>query len=77
MGWINFNPSHSQVTIGLSDGSFDGFAWSEKVGWIHFKNASPAYNVVTTFTDGSGGGSTEVIPTMPEWAMIIFMILTE
>ena len=75
--WINFNPSPpSRLTIGLSDGSFDGFAWFEKVGWIHFKNTSPAYNVLTTFTGGSGGGATEVISTMPEWAMIIFMILT-
>ena len=72
VGWINFNPSDSQVNIGTADGSFDGYAWAENIGWIHFKNTSPAYNVVTTYF----GGSATVIPTMPEWAMIIFMMLT-
>jgi len=50
VGWINFNPTHSQVTIHPTTGSFDGYAWGENIGWIHFKNAAPAYNVVTTFT---------------------------
>lgn len=27
--------------------SFDGFAWSENLGWLHFKSAEPFYNVVT------------------------------
>lgn len=47
-GWVNFNPTHSQVTVDRNDGSFDGYAWAENMGWIHFKNASPAYNVRTT-----------------------------
>lgn len=72
VGWINFNTTHSQVTIDTATGSFDGYAWSENVGWIRFKNGATVYNVVTTYT----GGSVAIIPTMPEWAMIIFMILT-
>jgi hypothetical protein len=32
-----------------SDGTFDGYAWCETVGWIHFKNAAPAYNVKRSF----------------------------
>jgi len=48
-GWINFNPTHSQVTISTVDGTFNGFAWAENVGWIHFKNGAPIYNVATSF----------------------------
>jgi hypothetical protein len=44
-GWINFNSSHSQVTINANSGDFDGYAWAENVGWIHFNNTSPAYKV--------------------------------
>ena len=48
VGWINFNPSDSQVTIGPASGSFDGYAWAENVEWIHYKNTGvPAYNVAT------------------------------
>ena len=46
--WINFDPAHSQVTIDLLDGTFDGYAWSENLGWIHFRNDAPAYAVQTT-----------------------------
>ncbi len=47
-GWINFNPSHGQVTIDSATGEFDGYAWGENVGWIHFKNTGAnAYGVVT------------------------------
>jgi hypothetical protein len=42
--WINFNPTHSQVTINMTTGEFDGYAWSENVGWIHF-NGNPTYQV--------------------------------
>ena len=49
VGWINFNPSDSQVTIDPATGSFDGYAWAENVGWIHFKGTAPAYNAVTDF----------------------------
>ncbi|MBL7066119.1 MAG: hypothetical protein ISS49_18235, partial [Anaerolineae bacterium] len=37
------------VTIDPVSGSFDGYAWGENVGWIHFKGTAPEYNVVTTF----------------------------
>jgi hypothetical protein len=33
------------VTIDPATGSFDGYAWAENVGWIHFRNTDPAYNV--------------------------------
>jgi len=45
IGWVNFNPTHSQVTLNTTTGDFNGYAWSEKVGWIHFQNNSPAYKV--------------------------------
>ena len=45
MGWVNFNPTHSQVTIDTSTLKFDGYAWAENVGYIHFQNASPLYYV--------------------------------
>jgi len=50
-GWINFNPTHSQVTVSTSTGEFDGYAWSENLGWIHFKNASclQRYDVLALF----------------------------
>jgi hypothetical protein len=50
VGWINFNPSHSQVTVDPVSGDFDGYAWAENVGWIHFQNASPEYYVQTDWT---------------------------
>ena len=36
----------------LATGSFDGYAWSENVGWIHFKD-DPTYNVKVA-TIGAG-----------------------
>ena len=51
MGWINFHSTHGQVTIDTGSGRFDGYAWGENIGWIHFKNAAPAYNVRTTAGD--------------------------
>lgn len=53
IGWINFNPTHSQVTIDPASGSFDGYAWEENVGWIHFKSTAPAYNVLTGWRGSS------------------------
>jgi hypothetical protein len=50
-GWQNFSPTHGQVTIDTGTGRFDGFAWAENIGWIHFQNASPVYNVRTTAFD--------------------------
>lgn len=48
-GWIDFDPTGAErVMIDPVTKSFDGYAWSENLGWIHFKNAVPAYNVVTT-----------------------------
>ena len=37
------------MTIDPVTGEFDGYAWGENIGWIHFKNADPAYNVVTEY----------------------------
>jgi hypothetical protein len=31
-----------------ASGNLSGYAWSENIVWIHFKNAAPAYNVRTT-----------------------------
>ncbi|QTA93465.1 Fibronectin type III domain-containing protein, DUF11 [Desulfonema magnum] len=64
VGWIKFDPSHGGVTIG-ADGSFDGYAWAENVGWIHFKKTTaPAYNVVTTWSGGTPPpGGTLASPT--------------
>ena len=42
MGWINFQPAHSQVTIDPTSGEFDGYAWAENVDWIHFKGGTGA-----------------------------------
>jgi hypothetical protein len=46
VGWINFNPSNSQVTIDTTTLKFDGYAWAENAGYIHFQNASPEYYVM-------------------------------
>ena len=72
VGWINFNPTHSQVTIDTSTGKFDGYAWGENVGWIHFQNADPAYLVQTDnptvvtlarfVARAAGGGNGFVLP---------------
>lgn len=32
IGWINFNPTHSEVTV--YDDHLEGYAWAENVGWI-------------------------------------------
>jgi hypothetical protein len=46
-GWLNFDPAHSQVTIG-ADGRFAGYAWSEGLGWLHVRGTgeTPLYAVV-------------------------------
>ena len=31
-GWINFNPTHSGVTV--YDDHLEGYAWGENIGWI-------------------------------------------
>lgn len=54
VGWINFNPSHSQVTIDPVSGNFDGYAWSANRGYIHFASSLPAYGVSTTLVDSDG-----------------------
>ena len=38
-GWINFAPKDGGVTIG-ADGTFDGYAWCETAGFIHFDKTS-------------------------------------
>ncbi len=49
-GWLNFNPTHSQVTIDPATGAFDGYVWGENVGWIHLRNGG-VYGVVTSGGD--------------------------
>lgn len=61
-GWLNFNPSHSQVTIDPASGSFDGYAWAENVGWIHFKGES--YNVVAQIEAGNPSNHSVYLPLM-------------
>jgi len=60
-GWINFNPSDSQVTIDPATGEFDGYAWAENVGWIHFSNSGANdYGVLTSWRGSSGGGDNDI-----------------
>ncbi len=33
------------VTLDATTGQFNGYAWSENLGWIHLSNADPAYGV--------------------------------
>ena len=47
-GWMNFNPTHSQVTIDTFTGDFDGHAWGENIGYVQFQGVSPDYKVRTT-----------------------------
>ncbi|MBT7702483.1 MAG: hypothetical protein HN700_19510, partial [Verrucomicrobia bacterium] len=56
--WISFSNAYSQVTVNTTTGSFDNYAWGENIGWIHFKNATPAYNVRTTAFAAPGVGGT-------------------
>ncbi|MCK5148370.1 hypothetical protein KAR48_16555 [bacterium] len=48
-GWVNFNPTHGQVSLEPGTGCLLGYAWCESVGWIHFKYAGPSvyYSVQT------------------------------
>jgi hypothetical protein len=63
VGWINFNPTYSQVTIDPANGRFDGYAWGENIGWIHFRGTGAvAYGVVWSHTlsvntTGTGEGT--------------------
>jgi hypothetical protein len=53
-GWQNWAPTHGGgVTVAPNgaNGYLTGFVWAENIGWIHFKNAAPAYNVRTTVFD--------------------------
>jgi len=52
-----------------TNGDFNGWAWGENVGWIHFKSESPvAYKVQTEWI-----GASSPIPTLSEWGMVIFI----
>ncbi|MCP3891502.1 MAG: hypothetical protein GY702_21940 [Desulfobulbaceae bacterium] len=44
-GWLNFNPTASQVVIDPNTGNFSGYAWCEGIGYIHLQNDNPAYKV--------------------------------
>lgn len=77
MGWINFNPTHGGVTIDPATGSFDGYAWGENIGWIHFKGTAPAYNVVTTFRPTPVGDTTEPVRALLwPWVLLVAMVAT-
>lgn len=39
-GHIYFSENNSNVTWGIHDGVFSGYAWSEDLGWIDFSEAS-------------------------------------
>ncbi|MBW1816317.1 MAG: IPTL-CTERM sorting domain-containing protein, partial [Deltaproteobacteria bacterium] len=65
--WINFGPTNSKVTIDPRTGKFDGYAWAENLGWIHFKCPVGRYGVVTTHT--------MPVPTLNQWSMIALVIL--
>ena len=47
------SPTHGGVPVASAgaDSCLTGYVWTENAGWIHFKNASPAYNVRTTAFD--------------------------
>jgi hypothetical protein len=47
VGWINFDPDGAAgVTVDARTGDFNGYAWGENVGWIHFNSPGPvAYRV--------------------------------
>mgnify|MGYP001818042270 CR=1 FL=1 len=34
-------------SVDSTTGGFDGDAWAENAGWVHFSNAAPLYNVAT------------------------------
>ena len=34
-------------SVDATTSSFDGDAWAENAGWVHFSNAAPLYNVAT------------------------------
>ena len=48
------------MTIGKGILKFNGYAWAENVGWIHFQNASPEYFVMQ-----EGGIPTGLAATTP------------
>ena len=33
------------MTVNLTNGEFDGYAWAEGIGWVHLRNATPTYGV--------------------------------
>jgi LPXTG-site transpeptidase (sortase) family protein len=74
VGWINFNPTDSQVTIDQVTGSFDGYAWGENIGWISFRGTGAvAYNVAVNFEPSelpdalpATGFTPGVLTTLPE-----------
>ena len=46
-GLVHLKPGYDPTDYGVkidSDGNFDGWAWGENIGWIHF-DSSKAYNV--------------------------------
>ena len=65
------------VTIDPVSGSFDGYAWGENVGWIHFKGTAPEYNVVTTFRPPVVGGYTEPLRALLwSWLLLAAAVVT-
>jgi len=65
VGWINFKPSDGQVTIDPDTGEFDGYAWAENVGWIHFRNSGAnAYSVLADWRGSGGSGGNIYLPVV-------------
>jgi hypothetical protein len=40
VGWIKFDPANGGMTMNLTNGEFDGYAWGENIGWIYFKGTA-------------------------------------
>lgn len=61
IGWVNFDPSHGDVTV--YDDHLEGYAWSESIGWIRLGSyegggvhtyANDAVNTYGVNHDGAG-----------------------
>ncbi len=65
-GWINFNSANGgPVTVNSTTGAYDGYAWVEHMGWIHFHNSSPAYGVKLQDADLSVTKTAGTSPVTP------------
>ncbi len=76
VGWISFAPAGGGVQID-SQGYFIGKAWGENIGWISFNSTGTTPYGVRTAWQGQGQlpTTTEAVPTLTEWGMIIMSVL--